>query len=164
MTFEQELESHIPALRRTALRLTRSPAAAEDLVQDAALRALEARSSFSMGTNMAAWLRKILTNLFINGRIKEATHRRILSRIEEDGTGEVLLSGRVMSTEEELSGSAVRTAVRSLPAQYREAVELVDLDGHAYREAAGKMAVPIGTVMSRLHRGRRILASRLEAA
>lgn len=160
MTFEQELESGLPVLRRVSIRLTRNQEEARDLVQSTVVRAMEARDNYQQGTNAGAWLCRIATNLFINGRIRDATRRRILSRIEEEG----LLASSTPSPENDVDRKEVRAAVRALPAQYRDAVELVDIAGLRYKEAAASMGVPVGTVMSRLHRGRRLLAASLEAA
>jgi len=160
MTFEQELESGLPALRRAAIRLTRNQEDSKDLVQSTVIRAMEAKDRYESGTNIGAWLCRIATNLFIGGKVRDANHRRILAKARDDG----LLRPAAESPESDLTKKQVRSAVRALPAQYRSAVELVDLEGFRYREAAASMGVPIGTVMSRLHRGRKLLAEQLEAA
>ncbi len=170
-TFTAQTMEHMPSLYTAALRMTRNPADAEDLVQDTYLKAYRAFDSFQEGTNLKAWLYRILTNTFIN------TYRAKKRRPEESDIDDVeqlylyrrlgglegAQSGR--SAEEEVldhfTEADVKEAVESLPEQFRLAVLLGDVEGFSYKEIAEILDVPIGTVMSRLHRGRRALQKRL---
>jgi RNA polymerase sigma-70 factor (ECF subfamily) len=161
----------MPSLYTAALRMTRNPSDAEDLVQETYLKAYRAYGRFQEGTNLKAWLYRILTNTFIN------TYRAKKRRPEESNLDDVeslylyrrlggvagSTSGR--SAEEELldhiTESEVKEAIEALPEQFRMAVLLGDVEGFSYKEIAEILDVPIGTVMSRLHRGRRALQARL---
>jgi RNA polymerase sigma-70 factor (ECF subfamily) len=140
---------------------------AEDLAHDVMVKALEHRSSFEEGTNLRAWLRRILINRFLNLRTKDAVHGRILKDLSDGEVGRFTAGPRPRA-DDALGAArerrAVRLAVEALPEPYAKALSEVDLGGSRYAEAAASMDVPIGTVMSRLHRGRRMLASRLRAA
>ena len=164
---ESDALSHIDALYRTAVRLTRNPADAEDLVQETYLRAFRALDRFQPGTNLRAWLFKILTNAFINEYRRRSRQPRSTSL---DDTEEYYVythlidSGiqpNAVSPEDEvLSGiadGAVVRALEELPPDFRQVVLLADVEGFAYREIAEILDIPIGTVMSRLHRARRRL-------
>jgi RNA polymerase sigma-70 factor (ECF subfamily) len=170
-TEEQALE-HIDALYRTALRLTRNPADAEDLVQETYLRAFRFRDRFAAGSNLRAWLFKILTNASISrfrhtsresgdSSLDEMEESDLYARVAGDG-------GRGESAEDELLNSVldvdVRQAIEDLPEPFRLAVVLSDVEGFSYKEIADMLDVPLGTVMSRLFRGRRILRKRLTDA
>jgi RNA polymerase sigma-70 factor, ECF subfamily len=153
------------------LRMTRNPSDAEDLVQETYLRAYRGFKGFEEGTNLKAWLYRILTNTFIN------TYRAKKRRPEEEDLDEVedlylyrrlggLEAAQVgRSAEDELfdlfTDDEVKDALESLPEQFRMAVLLADVEGFSYKEIADIVDVPIGTVMSRLHRGRRGLQKRL---
>jgi RNA polymerase sigma-70 factor (ECF subfamily) len=169
-TFEEEALSYIDALYRSAVRMTRDPDDAEDLVQETYIRALRFRHQFQPGTNLKAWLFRILTNTFIN------IYRRKTARPEfTDVTGldEYVLYNRMAELQGGTSGdpehevidrlmdSEVRDALDDLPEIFRSAVILADIEGFSYKEIAQILHVPIGTVMSRLHRGRRLLQRRL---
>lgn len=148
----------LPSLRARATRLTRSRIEADDLLQDTVLRALRFESTFEHGTNLRAWLHQILESVFISGCRRRARERSALGRYAEDPT----LSSR--SSPEpvlRLVSDRVDVALRSLPKKFREVVELVDLGDRTYREAADEIGVPVGTVMSRLFRARRMLAMAL---
>lgn len=158
--FAQEAIGHLDTLYRTALRLTRDPAKAEDLVQDTYVRALRYQHSYRRGTNMKAWLFAIMRNLFwdrFRGGRPEA--------LSLDGDGEMSLydtlpdSGAQPEADvlDRIATREVIDAVERLPELHREVVLLVDVEGFAYKDAAQVMGVPIGTVMSRLHRARRQL-------
>ncbi len=154
-------------LYSAALRMTHNPADAEDLVQETFLKAYRAYESFQAGTNLKAWLYRILTNTYIN--IYRAKKRRPDESNLEDvedlylyrrlGGLEAVAAGR--SAEEEvldrITDTDVKAAIDSLPEQFRLAVVLSDIEGFSYKEIAEIMDVPLGTVMSRLHRGRRAM-------
>jgi RNA polymerase sigma-70 factor (ECF subfamily) len=152
-------------LHRTALRLTRSWESAEDLLQDTYLKAFRHYGSFRRGTNLKAWLFKILKNTFINDyRRRQRTPTLVaFAHIETTQKSAVAsLAGSVTRTPEDevveavLDGE-VRQALAELPHAYKVVVLLADLEGHAYREIAAILEIPVGTVMSRLYRGRRLL-------
>jgi len=154
-----------------ALRMTRNPADAEDLVQETYLKAYRGFGGFEEGTNLKAWLYRILTNTFIN------SYRSRKRRPDETDLGEVedlylykriggleaAAAGR--SAEDELlemfTEDEVKDALEALPEQFRMAVLLADVEGFSYKEIAEILDIPIGTVMSRLHRGRRALEKAL---
>jgi RNA polymerase sigma-70 factor (ECF subfamily) len=159
------------SLYAAALRMTRNAADAEDLVQETYLKAYRGFSGFEEGTNLKAWLYRILTNTYIN------TYRARKRRPEESdledvedlylyrrlGGLEIASLGR--SAEEDLLESytdeEVKAAIESLPEQFRMAVLLADVEGFSYKEIAEILDIPIGTVMSRLHRGRKGLQKKL---
>ena len=170
-TFAEQAMEFMPALYTAALRMTRNAAEAEDLVQETYLKAYRAFGSFEQGTNLKAWLYKILTNTFINA-YRSRRRRPEQTEIEdvEDlylyrrlGGLEAATAGR--SAEEEVldhfTDSDVKEALESLPESFRMTVLLADVEGFSYREIADIMEIPIGTVMSRLHRGRRALQKAL---
>lgn len=150
-----------------ALRYTRNPSDAEDLVQDTMMRAYGAWDRFEAGTNCRAWLFRILTNSFINGYRRNKRHQRFTHESGDDAT--VALFGEVgercvgpdRRLVEESLGDEVSTALRSLAADYRQVVEMADLGGDRYKDIASKLGLPIGTVMSRLFRARRQLEALL---
>ena len=161
----------MPSLYSAALRMTRNPADAEDLVQETYLKAYRAFGSFKEGTNLKAWLYRILTNTFINSY---RARRRRPEQTEIDDVEDLYLYRRLggleavsagRSAEEEVlehfTESDVKAAVEALPEQFRVAVLLADVEGFSYKEIAEILDVPIGTVMSRLHRGRRALQKTL---
>jgi RNA polymerase sigma-70 factor (ECF subfamily) len=170
-TFTASAMEYMPSLYSAALRMTRNPADAEDLVQETYLRAYRGFGSFQEGTNLKAWLYRILTNTFIN-RYRAAQRRPDETDLDE--VEDFYLYRRLgglegarasRSAEDELldvlTEDEVREAVESLPEQFRLAVLLADVEGFSYKEIAEILDVPIGTVMSRLHRGRRALQKRL---
>lgn len=161
---QREALGWIDGLYGAALRLTRNPADAEDLVQDTYLKAFKASDSFKPGSNLRAWLFTILHNHFLNNRrranaspvnVDSETAEKAAAVIPADAeTAEDALLRRV-------SDDAVRAALESLPENFREAVWLRDAEGFSYVEIAEMLKVPVGTVMSRISRGRRLLAGRL---
>lgn len=162
---------YMQALYAAALRMTRNPADAEDLLQETYLRAYRGFEGFREGTNLKAWLYKILTNTFINTyRAKKRRPDQVdLDDVEEFylfrrlGGLEGAAASRTAESEvlDTLPDDEVKEALESLPEQFRMAVILADIEGFSYKEIAGILDVPLGTVMSRLHRGRRALEKRL---
>lgn len=153
-------------LFKTAFRLTRSREDAEDLLQETYLKAFRHRQSFQEGTNLKAWLFKILKNTFINlyRKRKHQPPQTELSELEESLEGQ-LLEGPAKSPEDELLERSwddeVFKALSNLPHHFKVVVLLADLEGYSYREIAEILAIPVGTVMSRLYRGRKALEQAL---
>jgi RNA polymerase sigma-70 factor, ECF subfamily len=169
--FADQAMEFMSSLYSAALRMTRNPADAEDLVQETYLKAYRAFGGFEAGTNLRAWLYRILTNTYINQY--RAKQRRPQEQDLDDvedlylyrrlGVLEERLASR--SAEDELmdlfTDDEVKDAMEQLPDQFRLAVYLADVEGFAYKEIAEILEVPIGTVMSRLHRGRKAMHKRL---
>jgi len=169
-SFEPDALSFLDALYRTALRMTRSEADAEDLVQETYIRAFRFREQFTPGTNLKAWLFRILTNTFINQYRRKAArpqstelddvdesilyrHMRDIAPASESPDPETIVIDNTVSSE-------VKEALEELPEKFRTTV-LLDVEGFSYKEIAETLDIPIGTVMSRLHRGRKFLQKRL---
>jgi RNA polymerase sigma-70 factor (ECF subfamily) len=160
--FEQDVLPFLPQLYGGALRLTRNAADAEDLVQQAVMRAYAAFDRFEPGTNLKAWLYKILRNTFIsNYRKAKREPRTVAAEPSEDFSlyDRFAEAGLSPETEvlEKIPDQQVKSALESLPEQFRTAVLLADVEGFSYQEIADITDVSIGTVMSRLHRGRKAL-------
>jgi RNA polymerase sigma-70 factor (ECF subfamily) len=170
-TFAEQAMPFMDQLYSHAMRMTRNAADAEDLVQETYLKGYRGFGGFTEGTNLRAWLFRILTNSYINNYRKKQRrpHETDLGDVEDlymyrrlGGSETATLS---RSAEEELldhiTDSEVKDAIEALPDQYRDAVLLADVEGFAYKEIAEILDVPIGTVMSRLHRGRKRLQEEL---
>jgi RNA polymerase sigma-70 factor (ECF subfamily) len=164
--FEQQVLPYLDQLYPAALQLTRNASDAEDLVQETITKAYTAFHQFTPGTNLRAWLHRILANTFINSYRKKKREPTIAPG--QDGwhaAGPEVFAPMARSAEAEaldrLADSEVLRALRDLPADFRTAIYLADIEGYPYREVARIMGTPIGTVMSRLHRGREKLRAKL---
>ncbi len=167
--FEEEAMSHLDSLYGTAMRLTRNPDQAQDLVQETLLKAFKNHERLRPDSNLKAWLTKVLTNTFINQYRKQQVRRRAQETFEPDW-----MNGRVGSSWGRNSAKRpgqqvvdrfvreeLNEAVAELPEAYRQVLILADVEEMAYKEVAETLDVPIGTVMSRLHRARRRLRDKL---
>jgi len=170
-TFSADALAFLNPLYGTALRLTRNPSAAEDLVQDTYLKAFRARASFRPGTNLKAWLFTILHNTWRNRRRDRARDRvdvdsDAVERVAEHGQDSLSASSDTPEAAllREVLSEDLRTALEGMPEAFREAVWLRDVEDLTYQEIAAVLGVPVGTVMSRLSRGRRYLHEALTAA
>jgi RNA polymerase sigma-70 factor, ECF subfamily len=160
--FEEEALTHAEQLYRIALRLTGSPQSAEDLVQDTYLRAFRAWQSYKPGTNLAAWLATIMRNANLD-ELRRQSRRPVQEPLDDDG--DYYLYNRLAEAGPQpqdevlarLGSTAILSALTEVPENFREVVVLVDVGDFSYAEAAGILEIPIGTVMSRLYRGRRLL-------
>ena len=163
--FERDVLPMLSSLYGAALRMTRNPNDAEDLVQETYLRAFKGFASFQEGTNLKAWLYRILTNSFINTYRKKQREPQIVEGPEDIDEWYLYdrLGGRSVEASAEtevldrIPDADVKAALESLPEYFRLPVLLADVEGFGYKEIADIMEVPIGTVMSRLHRGRKAL-------
>ncbi len=167
--FERDAMQYAPQLYSAALRMTRNPADAEDVVQETFLKAYRAYHTFKEGTNLKAWLYRILTNTYINRYRKQ---QRRPSEVELGDLQDFYLyrrlgeeTGAEPSAEDsvldQIVDTDVKEALESLPEHFRLPVLLADVEGFSYKEIAQIIDIPIGTVMSRLHRGRKALQQKL---
>jgi RNA polymerase sigma-70 factor (ECF subfamily) len=157
------------SLYGAAMRLTRDPSDAEDLVQDTMVRSFRFWDTFQVGTNVKSWLLTILRNTFINGYHRRARERSFAASVDglSQSMGEAVAVGRHGDYGQPMNGDdlidrsitveAIHAALEQLQPDYRLAVSLCDLEGWSYREIADALEIPIGTVMSRIHRGRKAL-------
>ena len=164
--FEEQALPFMDQLYAAAMRLTRNPADAADLVQETFVKAYQAFGQFQQGTNLKAWLYRIQTNTFINNYRKNQRnpYQGTIDDLEDwqlGGAESVTQSTSTRSAEAEaidhLPDSAVKDALQAIPEDFRMAVYFADVEGFSYQEIADIMKTPVGTVMSRLHRGRRML-------
>ena len=167
--FEEQALPYMDQLYAAAMRMTRNPADAADLVQETFVKAFQSWRSFEQGTNLKAWLYRIQTNAFINSYRKK---QRDQYQSSTDELEEWQLSGAESRTAtttqsaelealDHLPDSDVKRALAEIPEDFRMAVYLADVEGFAYQEIADIMKTPVGTVMSRLHRGRKLLREKL---
>ena len=159
--FERELLTLLPRLRRFSRALARNGADADDLTQVALERALKAKDQWQLGTRLDAWMMKIMRNCWID-EVRSRTRRAQTFAPAEEGETIGVDAHEDMERQAELND--VDRAMNSLPAEQREVIALVLVEGLAYREAADLLDIPIGTLTSRLTRGRQALAQKLEAA
>jgi RNA polymerase sigma-70 factor (ECF subfamily) len=163
--FAEEALTHLDAMYGVACKLTRNPTEAEDLVQDAFVKAMRARHQFHAGTNLKAWLFRILTNTFINKYRRGGLERSLFDGPDADPLADGWVSAstmRQLRDPEQLAlmplvEDEIGRALDALPAEFKLAVILCDVEEFSYEEIAKIMGCPIGTVMSRLHRGRKLL-------
>jgi RNA polymerase sigma-70 factor (ECF subfamily) len=167
--FERALLSHGSNLLAVATRLARNRAEAEDLVQDTLVKALRAKDQYEAGTNLKAWLLKILKNTFINRYRRSGLERNVLDGPDADPLADGWIGAATLRSMRDPEAQALRPilereindALDSIPEEFRLIVLLADVEELSYKEIADTVGCPIGTVMSRLHRGRRLLKTRL---
>lgn len=167
--FEREAISHLSSLLAVAARLTKNGAEGEDLVQDTLIKAIRARKQFEPGTNMRAWLLRILTNTFINRYRRGGLEKSVLEGPDADPLADGWVGASTMEAMRDPESQAlrpvlaaeIRSALDELPDEFRMAVLLADVEELSYKEISDIMGCPVGTVMSRLHRGRRLMKARL---
>lgn len=167
--FEAEFLPSLPALMAVASRLTGTRTEAEDLVQDTLLKAYRSRRQYRAGTNPRAWLMAILRNTFLNGYRRRNLERRVFDGPDTDALAPGWVGASSLRAIRDPQSGALHSlleaplsrAIDELPAEFKMTVQLADIEELSYREIAESMSCPIGTVMSRLHRGRRWLRARL---
>lgn len=168
-SFEVQLLGHLDTMYAVSCRMTRSTAEAEDLVQDTIVKSMRARDQFEPGTNMKAWLLRIMTNTFINRYRRGGLEREIFDGPDADALTDGWVGATTMRAMRDpetqaltpLVEAEVQRALDALPDEFRLAVVLSDIEELSYKEIAEAMNCPIGTVMSRLHRGRKLLQKTL---
>ena len=167
--FERALLAHGPNLLAVATRLARNRAEAEDLVQDTLVKALRAKDQYEAGTNLKAWLLKILKNTFINRYRRSGLERNVIDGPDADPLADGWIGASTLRSMREPEAQALRpilereinAALDAIPEEFRLIVLYADVEELSYKEIAEAVGCPIGTVMSRLHRGRRLLKTRL---
>lgn len=167
--FEREAMPYLDKLYGAALRLTRSESDAEDLVQDTLLKAYRFYDRFEAGTNLKAWLLKILTNTFINRYRRTVRERKVFDGAVAKPVGEGVMSRAAMralttpieTAQQRILAREIQKAIDELPEDYRIMILLADVEELSYKEIAEAIGCPIGTVMSRLHRARKTLQKKL---
>lgn len=165
--FEEEIIPHLDAMYNFALRLTSDPNDAEDLVQDTIVKAFRFFSSYEKGTNAKAWLFRILKNSYINNYRKKSKQPNQVDYDEVSSFYETIRADRTDTSDledrmfRELIDDDISNALEELPEDFRTVVLLCDVEGFTYEEIANMLDVPIGTIRSRLHRGRNLLKSQL---
>jgi RNA polymerase sigma-70 factor, ECF subfamily len=163
-TFALGLTRLLPDLRGRAIRLAGNTALADDLLQDTVERSLRFSSQYEPGTNLRAWVSQILFSVFVTKYRQKRRERRALGVLAADPCAWTRPESFPQPGATLRLTTSTENAVNSLPAGFRTVVLLVDVGQRSYREAASELGLPVGTVMSRLHRGRRMLASRLDEA
>jgi RNA polymerase sigma-70 factor, ECF subfamily len=161
VSFEATVARHTPTLREAARRLTGCSDAADDLVQDAVVRAWTFWDRFEPGSNARAWLHRILVNTFINAYRKQRRERDLFRAASEESRREAATDADFRGSLRDGLSDEVGQALSNLAPEFRAVVERVDLGDASYRDVASELGCPIGTVMSRLHRARRQLADML---
>lgn len=167
--FERDVLKHLDSMHGVACRLTRNPTVAEDLVQDTVVKAIRARDQFTPGTNLKAWLLRILTNTFFNQYKRGGFERDLFDGPDGESLTDGWMSAATMRGMRDSESQALQpllqaelqAALDALPEDFRLAVVLSDVEELSYKEIADVMGCPIGTVMSRLHRGRKLLQESL---
>ncbi len=164
--FQAAVSPYLDELYGAAVRLTRSRSDADDVLQEAMTRAWAFWDRFEEGTNARAWMHRILFNTFVNGYRRKKREREILAQVRVETVRDPHWSRGEASLEAKrpalaLVGDEVKCALEDLPDAFRQVVVMVDLQGRSYKEAADAIGCPVGTVMSRLHRGRRALSAKL---
>lgn len=165
--FEEEIIPHLDAMYNFALRLTSDPNDAEDLVQDTIVKAFRFFSSYEKGTNAKAWLFRILKNSYINNYRKKSKQPNQVDYDEVSSFYETIRADRTDTSDledrmfRELIDDDISNALEELPEDFRTVVLLCDVEGFTYEEIANMLDVPIGTIRSRLHRGRNLLKAQL---
>lgn len=155
--FRAELVKFVPELRGRALRLTRVQAAADDLVQDCVERALKFESAYENGTNLRAWLHQVLFSIFVSRYRRARRERKVIEQLTADPAAWTKRSPfRAPDADGPLTETTERK-LQQLPEGFQSVIRKVDLEERSYRDAAIELELPLGTVMSRLHRGRKLL-------
>ena len=165
VAFEAEVLDHLDALYGVALRMTKNAASAEDLVHDTIVKAVRARHQYKAGTNLKAWLLRIQTNTFINRHRRGGLERDVLEGPDAGPLADRWIGASTMRSMRDperdhllpIVEAEVRKALEELPEHFRLAIVLSDVEGLSYKEIADVMDCPVGTVMSRLHRARKML-------
>jgi RNA polymerase sigma-70 factor (ECF subfamily) len=165
IAFEAEVLDHLDAMYGVAMRMTKDAAAAEDLVHDTVVKAVRARDQYQAGTNLKAWLLRILTTTFINRHRRGGLEREVLEGPDAAPLADRWIGAATMRAMRDPERDAlaplleeeVRAALEALPEHFRVPIVLSDMEGLSYKEIADVMGCPVGTVMSRLHRARKML-------